>query len=687
MPTGRYAYMKEKTKKTTKKATARVKFSIRKKLVMTLVPIVGFVFVVVMALIIARSQNTVKDRTYALMEEQGSKYAGQLQAVVDRVLAEGEVFHGTLENMQGTDEDIEHYMEYAMTVDPMMPSGIYVGDKNGKYIDITWTPDPGYVPAERDWYKTGVTQSAMTFGEAYIDSDSGQLCVSASAKLAYRGDDNAVVAMDVFLGDISNYVKEYKVLDNGECYLVNLAGDEPTVLASKDDAVLGKTLAELGKDSAIGQAADVAKAADQKIHTLKAGGKNYVVSAQEMEKVDWVLLAVAPEKDISKTATELRTMAVISVLVALILVAAVIIILVTRITKPIQKLSENIHRMADGDFTVKIEAKGTDEIGFMGNQLDGLVESMRDIFTEIGGVSTKLAGQADSSSNVSGELKSSAQSQSQSMKELNQTVEELVTSISEVANNATALAQTVAETGNKGKNASQKMEETVASTAEGKRGMDKIQVAMGEIAEAVSSLETVVTQVGDSTAEIAKFVEIIGGIASQTNLLSLNAAIEAARAGEAGKGFAVVAGEVRDLADNSTSAVAEISQITTAINDQVNNTVKQTRDSVTRIKESVKLVEEVSEAFDLIYNNINETSTLVQDMVEDVKAVDEVATSVAAITEQQSASTEEILATAENLAELAGNVSDNSENVANEAESIADTADLLSERLKGFKVE
>ena len=670
-----------------KNPASGVKFSIRKKLVITLVPLVGVVFIAVMATIILQSRNAVEERTNALMEREGSRYTEEIQAVVNRVLAEGEVFHGTLEHMNGTDEEILAYMEYATTVDPMMPSGVYMGDKNGKYIDATWTPDADYVPKERDWYKDGIGQSKMTFGEAYIDSQTNQLCISASTKLACRGSDDMVLAMDVFLDDISTFVKEYKVLDNGECYLIGIGAEGASVLASKDDGVLGKNLSEMDKNSVLSQVSSLVSNPDQKIHTVKAGGTKYVAYAQPLQEVDWVLLSVAPQKDITKTAMALRNVAIVSVLIALVIVTIVIIILITQITRPIQKLSENIHRMSDGDFTVKIEAKGRDEIGYMGNELDGLVESMRSIFSEIGGVSTKLAGQADSSSNVSGELYNSAQSQSQSMKELNQTVEELVTSISEVANNATALAQTVAETGNKGKTASAKMEETVASTAEGRRGMEKIKVAMSEIEKTVGSLETVVTQVGESTGEIAKFVEIIGGIASQTNLLSLNAAIEAARAGEAGKGFAVVAGEVRDLADNSTSAVSEISQITTEINAQVGDTVKQTRESVARIQESVKLVGEVSEAFDAIYENINETSSLVQDMVEEVKTVDEVATSVAAITEEQSASTEQILATAENLAELASNVSDNSENVASEAESIADTADLLSERLKGFKVE
>ncbi len=663
------------------------KGSIRTKLMLSVLPMVVVALMVVITILVSTSRNIIRERSYALISDQSEKYNHEVHAVLAEIMGKLNVMHGSLEAMNGTNEEIYAYLEYTMTVDERIPYGIYMADKYNTYLDAGWVPDEGWVPTSRDWYIEGVKHTVLTLGEAYVDAQSGELCVSAACKLSCRGDDNMVISSDIMLAEISAAVSEYKVLENGYAYLVSVSDSGATVLAHSNPELLGTTADENSADAVVAVSSAFYGKCDGTIQQTAVNGEDYFFSLTKVEGTNWVLVCCAPDKDISTVVGTMTTLATIIATITIAFIAIAIIVVVRSTMKPLLDLTKNIDSMSQGDFTVDIKSKGNDEIAMMCGQLGDFVTTMRNVIGEITGVSQKLAGQADNSSNVSGVLYRSAESQSQAMRELNDTVEELSVSIGEIASNATSLAMIVNEAGERGVEANEKMQQTVAVTKEGRADMDKIKVAMEEIAESVQQLEEAVTRVGNSTGEITKFVETIGEIASQTNLLSLNASIEAARAGEAGRGFAVVADEIRQLADTSTEAVTEITAITNGINRLVTDTIDKTKESVEGIRESVQLVDGACTTFEEIFANIDATSVLVSTMVENVRTVDEVATSVAAITEEQSASTEEILATAENLSTLALNVSDNSQAVAGEAESIATTADLLSERMKKFKVE
>ena len=138
-------------------------------------------------------------------------------------------------------------------------------------------------------------------------------------------------------------------------------------------------------------------------------------------------------------------------------------------------------------------------------------------------------------------MNSAANIQSQSMTELNATVDQLSVSVNEIAQNATQLAGVVADTKEDSYKVEDKMRTTVEVSEKGKADMESVGNALHNIEISIHNLEEAVDKVGTASGEIVDIIKLIGDIAEETNLLSLNASIEAARAGEAGRGFAVVA--------------------------------------------------------------------------------------------------------------------------------------------------
>lgn len=273
------------------------------------------------------------------------------------------------------------------------------------------------------------------------------------------------------------------------------------------------------------------------------------------------------------------------------------------------------------------------------------------------------------------------------MSDMRSTIEQLANAVTELAQNATTLAQVVDTADHHGTEANQKMQGTVENANQGYQDMNAVQKNMEHIVEAMQQLADVVANVGKSTEEINGIINMIGDIASQTNLLSLNASIEAARAGEAGKGFAVVAGEIGNLADDSAKAVHQIGEIIANINGQVGNMVEKTKESASLIQENSTVVNTACQTFNSIYNDITETSEIVTSMIGEIAQVNDVASNMAAISEEQSASAEEISATIDVLATNADQVTSESRQVEECAEVVSGSAATLMEHMRKFIVK
>jgi len=258
-----------------------------------------------------------------------------------------------------------------------------------------------------------------------------------------------------------------------------------------------------------------------------------------------------------------------------------------------------VSNSADGDFTQRaVVTEGAlgalaDSFNLMVDDLGTLIREVQSAALQVGDAGTEIL-------NSTEQMAHGAEEQSVQVANASAAVEEMAASIRQVAMNADSAAEAaqratqVAQTGGK----------TVEETIE---GMRRIHSSVQDSAQKIKSL-------GESSLEISKIVQTIEDIANQTNLLALNATIEAARAGEAGRGFAVVADQVRELAERSSKATNDISQLVQTIQSETQDSVSAMERGTIEVERGTKLADSASRALEEIRNVVTQSTELIQEI-------------------------------------------------------------------------
>lgn len=653
--------------------------SIKAKLLGIIIPVVIAIILILVFTAYHVSSGIIESYSQNLLESSVNSQASKIEAWLEENLASMQMAKTMIEKLHPDETQLQTILDASCGYSENYPDGLFLADANGSFLKGTDSKKQEPNPKESMWYQEGMTRVNMAVGSAH-QNPNGTNVVSASGLLNDGSDTVRVIAADMTLDRISVIVNSFIEMHDAEAFLVDK--DSSVILASRDSDLISKTL---GADGQSAFYKDVEKKVSGKSYDFCTLDGNMTVF-KEVNGTNWLLVSYVPTRVVLADLVGLRNLMIIFSIIS-ILVLCVLIERVTHVViRPVKEMTRVITSMASGDFTVSMKVKGNDEIAVMGRSVEHFIASMKEMIRQMGHVSDRLEKQAGSSKNVSGEMNSAANIQSQSMTELNATVDQLSVSVNEIAQNATQLAGVVADTKEDSDKVEDKMRTTVEVSEKGKADMESVGNALHNIEISIHNLEEAVDKVGTASGEIVDIIKLIGDIAEETNLLSLNASIEAARAGEAGRGFAVVASQIGVLAKNSADSVAHITSLINEINGLVDDAVKQAGSSASDIESSADLIHIAVDTFDQIFQNIQETSHLIEGVVEKINQVDQVATNVAAISEEQAASSDEILATSESMLQQAKSISKNSEQVEAEAGNLAESADQLADQVKQFQI-
>lgn len=399
-----------------------------------------------------------------------------------------------------------------------------------------------------------------------------------------------------------------------------------------------------------------------------SGSMSFVSSSAEMLLASEIARSEQVTDEIQSGFKNMRNVIMIVLFVTVVIVMTSAFALTQSITAPIIKLQKNLMIMSEGNLTNEdLKVKVRDEVGQaamafnkMKNNLVHLISEVATNMTELKSATNTVNVSVDENAKGGTRITDAVDGMLAALERQQEEVSHTQTQIGEMEN----VAQKVADYAESIHGSASKTRDNA------KEGMQKI-MAYVEQMEAVNhsmrEMEDVFTSFGENTKGMTEALESISSIASQTNLLSLNASIEAARAGEAGKGFAVVATEIRNLADDSQAAAAHIGKMIATVNAQADHMTTRLRESLEQLEKGNQMTREAKESFEIITNGTDEVNRNVEDIINGVETLSDRITqamgSVGSIREAADGNVTEINEVSAVVTEQQANLEEVSENM------------------------
>ena len=571
----------------------------------------------------------------------------------------------------------------------MIPTGAYLALNDGTFF---YPSDPGFTMdgiTEKPWYIEAIGYDNSWFyyyDVPYFDTVTGDLCATVIRHVHLQDGREGCFAADLFMSKTQSTLNEINLYQTGGVMMITSEG---LILTYRDNPELcGTSIADNPDDVFLAGVNEFLAVEDEQVTIVDCGGTKYYMVSSTVSGTDWQVICYVPVFEaLAQLIRAVQVLAIFTILAVVLVVIIMSKVLNTMIKTPVTALTKNIENIAAGDFTVEIDSKGNDEIAFMSTAMGDFVGGMRNSLKEIKDVSANLINDAQNSKNTAENLEQAANEQSVSMDQIRNNIDDMADAVTEVAENATTLAQTIADVTADEEKIETTMNELVEKADVGQRDMVTVSDGMNHIVDSMNEMAEAVSSVDEAAQKITQIVDLINSISSQTNLLSLNASIEAARAGEAGKGFAVVATEIGALANNSADATNQIADIIKEMSDRVKDLSDKSATNSELINNSAETVNQAADTFKEITDELNSASDTLVEMAKQMRIVNDVATNMASVSEQQSASTQEIASSVEKVTEASKEVAISSEQVALAANSVSNAVDTINDNLIRFTID